>query len=83
MYWFGIQMAGLGQRTKHINRPFEYQTIWNPNVKMFSIQMVGIQLPIVFHYSEMEKLGFRMFGVQIFTVMTDHASQNAYLVFGI
>ena len=38
--------------------------------------MVGIQIPIVFYYSEMEKLGFRMFGIQNFTVMTDHASQK-------
>ena len=42
-----------------MDRPFEYQTIWNPNFKKFGIQkfgiqkfgiqMVGIQIPIVIH----------------------------------
>ena len=32
-------MVGLEHRTKHINRPFEHQTIWTPNFKKFSIQM--------------------------------------------
>ena len=29
------------------NKPFEYQTIWNPNFKKLGIQMADIQIPTV------------------------------------
>ena len=38
-------MVGLFHKTKHVNRPFEYRTIWNLNFKKFGIQMVGIHIP--------------------------------------
>ena len=64
LYWSVIRMVGLVHRTKQINRPFEYCTIWKPDFKCFrlylylskyaisltkyGIQMVGIQIPNVF-----------------------------------
>ena len=46
-YWSCIQMVGLVHRTEQIERPFEYQTIWNPFKKLVSnvssIQLVDIQ----------------------------------------
>ena len=38
-YWSDIQMVGLVQNSLPIDRPFQYQTIWNPNSKKSGIQM--------------------------------------------
>ena len=48
MYWSCFGMVGLVLRTKHIDRPYEYQTIWNPNFREFGIQIVSFQIPTVF-----------------------------------
>ena len=37
VYWSGIQMVGQVHSTKHIDWPFEYQTIWNLTFKKFCI----------------------------------------------
>ena len=51
-YWNGWSST----KDIDVNRPFEYWTIWNPNFKKVGIQMVGIQIPTVVHYSDLRNI---------------------------
>ena len=48
-------MVGLLAMSYLLDRPFEYQTIWNPNFQKFGIQMFGIQIPKYLYQNCFEK----------------------------
>ena len=69
----GVSIISLVHGTKHIDRPFEYLTIRNPNIKKFGIQMflpinmVGIQIPTVIQLNSIIVLRVAIFWLRFWT----------------